>query len=302
MRVVVTGTEGQVARALFERASAQGALITAVGRPNLDFLRPETIAPVIRAAAPEVIVNAAAYTAVDQAETEPDLAAAVNGHGAAAVAEVAADLDVPIIHLSTDYVFDGDLHRPYLETDPVGPGSAYGRTKLAGEQAVSAATPNHVILRTAWVYSPFGRNFVKTVLRLAETRDELSIVADQHGSPTSALDIADGVLSISRNLVDRPADESLRGVFHMAGSGYTTWAGFAARILEESARRGGPQAHIKGIGTVDYPTPAKRPANSRLDCSKLLQVHDVKLPDWQSSLRACVARLVEEQSVEGKVQ
>ncbi|MBM1173043.1 dTDP-4-dehydrorhamnose reductase [Microvirga arabica] len=302
MRIVVTGTEGQVARALLERASAQGALITAVGRPELDFLQPESIVPVIRAAAPDVIVNAAAYTAVDQAETEPDLAAAVNGHGAAAVAAVAADLGVPIIHLSTDYVFDGDLHWPYYETDPVGPVSAYGRTKLAGEQAVSAATPNHVILRTAWVYSPFGRNFVKTVLRLAETRDELSIVADQHGSPTSALDIADGVLMVCRNLLLRPADESLRGVFHMAGSGSTTWAGFAARILEESARRGGPQAQIKDIGTVDYPTPAKRPANSRLDCSKLFQVHDVKLPDWQTSLRACVARLVEEQSVEGKVQ
>ncbi|MFC1458348.1 dTDP-4-dehydrorhamnose reductase [Microvirga arabica] len=302
MRVVVTGTEGQVARALFERASAQGALITAVGRPDLDFLRPETIAPVIRAAAPDVIVNAAAYTAVDQAEAEPDLAASVNGHGAAAVAAVAADLDVPIIHLSTDYVFNGDLHRPYYETDPVGPVSAYGRTKLAGEQAVSAATRNHVIFRTAWVYSPFGKNFVKTVLRLAATRDELSIVADQHGSPTSALDIADGILTVCRNLVSRPADDSLRGVFHMTGSGFTTWAGFAAHILQESARRGGPQAQIKAIGTIDYPTPAKRPTNSRLDCSKLLRVHNVTLPDWQTSLRACVARLVEEHSVEGKVQ
>jgi dTDP-4-dehydrorhamnose reductase len=277
-------------------------LVKAVGRPDLDFLRPETIAPVIRAAAPDVIVNAAAYTAVDQAEAESERAAAVNSQGAAVVAAVAAELDIPIVHLSTDYVFDGELDRPYRETDPVGPVSVYGRSKLAGEQAVSAATSNHVILRTAWVYSPFGKNFVKTVLRLAATRDELSIVADQHGSPTNALDIADGVLSICRNLLSRPADGSLRGVFHMAGSGYTTWADFAARILEASARRGGPRAHIKAIGTADYPTPAKRPANSRLDCSKLFQAHGVQLPDWQTSASACVARLVEEHLVEGKVQ
>jgi dTDP-4-dehydrorhamnose reductase len=274
----------------------------AVGRPDLDFLQPETIAPAIRAAAPDIIVNAAAYTLVDQAEAEPERAAAVNSQGAAAVAAVAAELDIPVVHLSTDYVFDGALDRPYRETDPVGPVSAYGRSKLAGEEAMSAATPNHVILRTAWVYSPFGKNFVKTVLRLAATRDELSIVADQHGSPTSALDIADGVLSVCHNLLDQPANESLRGVFHMAGSGYTTWANFAARILEESARRGGPQAAIKEIGTADYPTPAKRPTNSRLDCFKLFQAHGVQLPDWQTSLSACVARLVDEHSTEGKVQ
>jgi dTDP-4-dehydrorhamnose reductase len=302
MRIVVTGTEGQVARALLERATAHGVGVKAIGRPDLDLLQPETVSGALRSAAPDVIVNAAAYTAVDQAEAEPERAAGINHHGAAAVAAVAATLDIPVVHLSTDYVFNGTLDRPYRETDPVGPVSVYGCTKLAGEQAVSAATPNHVILRTAWVYSPFGKNFVKTVLRLAETRDELSIVADQHGSPTSALDIADGVLTVCRNLLSRPADESLRGVFHMTGSGATTWADFAARILDEAARCGGPWSRIKAIGTADYPTPAKRPANSRLDCSKLSQVHNITLPDWQTSLRACVARLVEEQSIEGQIQ
>lgn len=302
MRIVVTGTEGQIVRALLERAPARAVVVKALGRPELDLLEPETVAPAIREASPDVIVNAAAYTAVDRAEAEPDLANAINGRGAAAVAAAAAELAVPVVQLSTDYVFDGALGRPYRETDPVGPVSAYGRSKLAGEQAVSAATPNHVILRTAWVYSPFGKNFVKTILRLAATRKELSIVADQHGSPTSALDIADGVLSVCRNLLDQPTDERLRGMFHMAGSGYTTWACFAESILAESARQGGPQASIKAIGTADYPTPAKRPANSRLDCSKLFQTHGVKLPDWQSSVSACVARLVKEQSVEGKVQ
>ncbi|PVE21376.1 dTDP-4-dehydrorhamnose reductase [Microvirga sp. KLBC 81] len=302
MRILVTGTEGQVARSLLERASAHSLLVKAAGRPDLDLLRPETVAPVIRAASPDVIVSAAAYTAVDQAEAEPELAAAINVQGAAAVAAVAADLAVPIVHLSTDYVFDGLLGRPYRETDQVGPVSVYGCSKLAGELAVSTATPNHVILRTAWVYSPFGKNFVKTILKLAAARDELLIVADQHGSPTSAHDIADGIVAVCRNILKSPSDESLRGVFHMAGTGYTTWADFATQIVEEAARRGGRKVAVKAIGTADYPTPAKRPANSRLDCSKLFQTHKVKLQDWQTSLTDCIARLMQEHSAEGKSQ
>ncbi|KLK89924.1 dTDP-4-dehydrorhamnose reductase [Microvirga vignae] len=299
MRIVVTGTEGQVVRALLERGAAAGVSVIAVGRPHLDLLHPGTVSGAIQAAAPDIIVNAAAYTAVDQAESGPELAMAINGQGAAAVAAVAAALNVPVVHLSTDYVFDGLLDRPYRETDPVGPVSAYGRSKLLGEQAVRAATRNHVILRTAWVYSPFGKNFVKTMLRLAETRGELAIVSDQRGSPTSAHDIADGIVVVCRNLLERPTSDRLRGIFHMAGAGDTTWADFAARILEQARSRGGPFARVRPISTAEYPTPAQRPANSRLDCTKLFEAHGVKLPDWQISLTTCVARLVEHHSIEG---
>jgi dTDP-4-dehydrorhamnose reductase len=195
------------------------------------------------------------------------------------------------VHLSTDYVFSGDLDRPYREDDLTGPVGAYGRSKLAGEVEVAAATPNHVILRTAWVYSPFGANFVRTMLRLAQTRDVVGVVADQHGSPTSALDIADGILRVCLNLQERD-DAGLYGVFHMAGSGYTTWADFAEAIFTMSRGHGGPSARVEPISTSAYPTPAKRPGNSRLDCEKLRAVHGITMPEWQHSVAACVARLI----------
>ncbi|HEX2136846.1 MAG TPA: dTDP-4-dehydrorhamnose reductase [Microvirga sp.] len=291
MRILVTGTEGQVARALAERAAAHGVTVSLVGRPQLDLAVPSSIAA-IRRTGGDVVVNAAAYTAVDQAEAEPELADAINGAGAGLVAEAAAAMGVPIVHLSTDYVFDGALDRPYRETDPVGPIGAYGRSKLAGERAV-AAYADHAILRTAWVYSPFGKNFVKTMLRLARERDEVAVVADQRGSPSSALDIADGVIRVCRNLAERPRDASLRGLFHMAGAGDTTWAEFATVIFEQSRRLGGPSARVRPIATAEYPTPARRPANSRLDCAKLAAAHGVALPSWRSATAACVARLVE---------
>lgn len=290
MRLAVTGAEGQVVRSLLERGPAHGVSVVAVGRPGLDLAlgRVEALAE----AAPDAIVNAAAHTAVDQAESEPDAAFAVNAHGAGAVAELAARLNVPLVHLSTDYVFDGTADRPYRESDPAGPAGVYGRSKLAGEAVVAGAQPDHAILRTAWVYSPFGRNFVRTMLRLAEARDEVAVVADQVGSPTSALDIADGVIRVARNLVERPGERPLRGVFHMTGAGWTSWAGLASAVFEEAARRGGPHARVRPIPTAEYPTPARRPANSRLDCTRLAEVHGVALPPWRPSLAACVARLV----------
>jgi dTDP-4-dehydrorhamnose reductase len=201
-------------------------------------------------------------------------------------------MGVPVVHLSTDYVFDGRLDRPYRETDAVSPVGAYGRSKLSGERGVAAAGPNHAILRTSWVYSPYGKNFVKTMLRLAADRDEIAVVADQHGSPTSALDIADGVIAICRNLVEQPNEERLRGLFHVAGKGFTTWAEFAAFIFERSNAIGGPSARVRPIATADYPTPAKRPANSRLDCAKLAEVHGVSLPNWRASAARCVEHLL----------
>lgn len=294
MRIIVIGQEGQVARALAERAPAHGIHATLVGRPKLDLADPSGIEDVLRETGGDLIVNAAAYTAVDQAEKEPELAEAINGIGPGVVAGAAAAMGIPVIHLSTDYVFNGSANRPYREDDDVHPLGVYGKTKLLGEQAVAAEADNHVILRTAWVYSPFGKNFVKTMLRLAADRDELGVVADQIGSPTSALDIADAVLAIGRNLLEKPQEQSLRGLFHMTGTGFATWAEFATEIFALSARFGGPSAKVRPIATADYPTPAQRPANSRLDCAKLKGRHGVELPAWRSSLETCVHRLIEE--------
>jgi len=292
MRVLVTGHEGQVARALAERSAAAGVTLVMLGRPELDLERPESVDLALAAAQPDVVVNAAAFTAVDLAESEEATAFAVNAAGAGAVAAAARGLGIPVIQISTDYVFDGALERPYREDDPTGPVSAYGRSKLAGEQAVAAATPDHAILRTAWVYSSFGKNFVRTMLRLGAQRDEVGVVADQFGSPTSALDIADAVLAVARNLVSRPGDASLRGVFHMAAQGEASWAQFAEAVFTEAAAAGRAPVAVKRIATADYPTPARRPANSRLDGGKLTSAHGVSLPPWRGSLALCVARLL----------
>lgn len=292
MRVLVTGREGQVARALAERSAAAGVTLVMLGRPELDLERPESVDPALAAAQPDVVVNAAAFTAVDLAESGEATAFAVNAAGAGAVAAAARGLGIPVIQISTDYVFDGALERPYREDDPTGPVSAYGRSKLAGEQAVAGATPDHAILRTAWVYSPFGKNFVRTMLRLGAQRDEVGVVADQFGSPTSALDIADAVLAVARNLVSRPGDASLRGVFHMVAQGEASWAQFAEAVFTEAAAAGRAPVAVKRIATADYPTPARRPANSRLDSGKLTSAHGVSLPPWRGSLALCVARLL----------
>jgi dTDP-4-dehydrorhamnose reductase len=292
MRIVVTGREGQVVRSLVERAAGSGHEIVPLGRPQLD-LRGEAraIFEALAAACPDAIVSAAAYTAVDKAESEPDHAFRVNAAGAGAVASAAAELAVPLVHLSTDYVFDGTKDAPYVEEDPTGPTGVYGASKLRGEQAVLEANSDSAILRTAWVYSPFGANFLKTMLRLAADRDEVSVVADQRGNPTSALDIADGILTVAANLASRD-DAELRGIFHMSGEGEASWAEFAEEVFAASAQAGGPTARVRAIGTADYPTPARRPANSRLNCTRLEQAHGVRLPDWRSSTRDVVQRLV----------
>lgn len=238
------------------------------------------------------MVSAAAYTAVDKAESEPDIAFAVNRDGAKAVALAANDVGVPVIHISTDYVFDGTKATAYVENDPTGPASVYGRSKLEGEHAVSENTGNYAILRTAWVYSEYGSNFVKTMLRLSESRDEINVVADQFGCPTSANDIAAGIVSIARKLATDPAPH-LRGVFHMTGTGVTNWADFAKQIFAFSAESGGKSMIVNDITTAQYPTPARRPANSRLDCSKLEEVYGIRLPEWQTSTRAVVAALAQ---------
>ena len=305
MRIAVTGREGQVAQALAEVGAAEGLDIAAVGRPALDLMVPDGVEAALRAVRPDVVVHAAAYTAVDKAETDEAAAMAVNARGAGAVAAAAAALDVPVLHLSTDYVFDGRSPRPYREDDPTGPLGAYGRSKLAGERAVAAAHSRHVILRTAWVYAPFGSNFVRTMLRLAASRDEVGVVADQRGCPTSALDIAHALIAIARQLERSrtgapaalpggpggPAADRF-GVFHMTGQGEAVWADVAEAVFARAAALGGPSARVRRISTSDYPTLAHRPANSRLDGTKLATVYGVTLPAWQASLDACVTRLV----------
>ncbi|WID98118.1 dTDP-4-dehydrorhamnose reductase [Bosea vestrisii] len=292
MRIAVTGRTGQVVQSLLARAGAAGVTVIPVGRPEFDLAQPESVQQALAAARPDCVVNAAAYTAVDKAETEPELAMRINGAGAGAVAAAAAALGVPLIQISTDYVFDGMASRPWREDDPTAPLGAYGLSKLAGEDAVAAATRNHAILRTAWVYSPYGANFVKTMLRLAESRDEVGVVSDQLGSPTSALDLADAIIAVAKALVARPGDASLRGIFHAAGTGEASWADLAETVFAASAALGGPSATVRRIATLDYPTPARRPTNSRLDCSLLAERHGLHLPPWQDSVQACVATLL----------
>ncbi|ARP66644.1 dTDP-4-dehydrorhamnose reductase [Mesorhizobium sp. WSM1497] len=291
MRLVVTGRDGQVAASLLEAGqAAAGVEVIAIGRPQLDLARPDTVIEAIAAAKPDIVVSAAAYTAVDQAEDEPDLAFAVNAVGAGKVAQAAAELGVPVIHLSTDYVFDGTAPGAYVETDATAPRSVYGASKLAGEQAVASANPRHLILRTAWVYSPFGKNFVKTMLRLAADRDEIAVVADQWGNPTSALDIADGIFHMARHL---KADLKFAewGVYHVAGDGDTNWAEFAQRVFVTSLERGRPYAAVRGISTSDYPTKAKRPANSRLNCGKMAATFGWRCRSWYTACDEVVERL-----------
>lgn len=291
MRLAVTGREGQVVRSLIDRAFGSKFEVLPLGRPQLDLAgSSDAIVDAIEAAMPDAVVSAAAYTQVDKAESERELAFAVNRDGPRALAKAARKLGVPLIHLSTDYVFDGSKNSPYVEEDETGPTGVYGASKLAGEQAVLAEHDNTTVLRTAWVYSPYGNNFVKTMLRLAADRDEVSVVADQRGNPTSALDIADAILQVIANLhaAQNPAQ---RGVFHMTASGEASWADFAEAIFARSREIGGPFAVVKHISSADYPTPAKRPANSRLDSSKLERVHGVHLPDWRSSLNDVVRRL-----------
>ena len=290
MRVAVTGSQGQVVQSLIERARERGIEIVTLSRPAFDLTKPSTIFALVRTVAPEVIVNAAAYTAVDKAETDEPLAARINGAGAGAVAQAAARIGIPVLQISTDYVFDGRIDRPYREVDATSPLSAYGRSKLAGERLVCAANPRHVILRTSWVYSPFGANFLRTMLRLGETRDTISVIDDQIGCPTSAHEIADAVLDICAALQARPRRDDLFGVFHFAGAGAASWADFAEAIFAEAAHLGRRAVAVQRITTAQYPAAARRPANSRLDTRKLTDTYGVMPRAWRSPLPSIVER------------
>jgi len=290
MKVLVTGSDGQLARALAERGAIPGIELIAAGRPELDLAVPGSALRAITAAAPDVVINAAAYTAVDEAECNRDLAFRINADGAGGVAAAAAEAGAAVIQISTDYVFDGRNGDPYREDDPTAPLGVYGASKLAGEEAVRGANARHVVVRTAWVHSPFGRNFVKTMMAAAKTRDTLTVVDDQHGNPTSALDLADGLLHLIERWRQSPGAGEGQ-TYHLAGSGSTSWCGFARRIMDECRNRGLPFAEVRPIATADWPTAAPRPANSVLSSEKFARDFGFVMPDWRNSLGEIVGRI-----------
>ncbi|CAN7617121.1 dTDP-4-dehydrorhamnose reductase [Pararhizobium sp. LjRoot238] len=291
MKIAVTGTKGQVALALIERARALPDVeVFTLGRPEFDLARPETIWPALASLRPQLVVSAAAYTAVDRAEREPKLAYRINATGAGAVAEAATRLGVPIIHLSTDYVFDGRKQGGYRETDAPAPLNVYGASKLAGEIAVAAANPRHLILRTSWVYSPFGTNFVKTMLRLASARKEIAVVADQRGNPSSALDIAAAVLRAAV----ATGEGGAYGTYHLAGSGTTSWADFARHVFSSSRARGGAWAEVRDITAAEFPVQALRPLNTQLSTTKFASTFGWTMPHWRQSLDEAVGLIFQD--------
>ncbi len=287
MRLLVAGREGQLARALAAAFGAAGHAVAALEPPELDLTNRASVAAAL-ATAPDLVINAAAYTAVDRAEEQPALARAVNATGAGWLAEEAAARGVPLIHVSTDYVFDGTKGAPYAEDDAPHPLSVYGATKLEGERLVLAAHPRAAVIRTAWVCSPDGANFVRTMLRLAQERAELRVVADQHGAPSFAADLALAMLCMAPRLL---AGQGF-GLFHLTGAPHTSWHGFAAAILDAAARRGHPRPVLHAITTAEYPTRARRPADARLDCARIGAVHGIRPADWRLSLGRCLDTLI----------
>lgn len=287
--ILVTGAGGQLASELARRSVGHGVTATAFSAAELDITDMNAVRQRVVGSGATAVVNAAAYTAVDKAESEQALAYAVNRDGVAHLATACADAEIPLIHVSTDYVFDGTKPAPYTEHDPVHPVSVYGASKEAGERAVREIWPHHVIIRTAWVYSPFGHNFVKTMLRLARERDSLRVVADQHGCPTAAGDLADAIVSVTKRISAKR--DVPWGTYHYCGAGSTTWHGFAKAIMKLAAPRAGHVVEVVPITTADYPTPARRPTNSVLDCSRIRDQLGIVPRPWQEALKEVMAEL-----------
>ena len=285
MRLLVFGRTGQVATEL-GRLAGPGLDVTALGRDRANLADADACAAIIAGTDADVVINAAAYTAVDRAEEEEALATAINAAAPGAMARASAEKGLPFLHISTDYVFDGSKEGAWVEDDLTAPLGAYGRSKLAGEEAVRAAGGAHVILRTAWVFSGTGSNFVKTMLGVGRDRDRLTVVDDQRGGPTSAGDIAAALVTIARAF---HAGRGSSGTFHFAGRPTTTWCGFAREIFARTGWEKGPE--IVPITTADWPTPARRPVNSALDCSKILAAYGIAQPDWQAALDALLKEL-----------
>lgn len=290
--IVVIGSSGMLGADLVEALGEAGLKTVALARPELDITRAESVRSALdRVDSPGLVINCAAYTAVDQAESEPEAAFAANRDGPAHLADACGKLGVPLLHISTDYVFDGTSRRPYKEEDPVNPINVYGLSKLQGEEAVRSGLFEHIIVRTSWLYGQRGRNFVKTILKLAGEREELRVVCDQHGCPTWSLDLARCLVRISRLVLSAP--ESVPwGTYHFCGKGATTWYEFAAAILTE-AKRSRPEnlARLTPVSTSAYPTPAARPVYSVLDCVKIAEAFEIFPPEWEKSLAGMLEKL-----------
>lgn len=290
-RVLVTGRGGQLATGLESSLPQAGFEPILVGQPDFEFDRPETVADAFAAAQPDAVVNCAAWTAVDAAEDDEAGAFRANALGPAQLADLCARARIPLIQISTDYVHDGLKGAPYLESDTPNPLSAYGRTKLAGEWAALAGNPMTTVLRTAWVFSPIGRNFVRTMLTAGAARPELRVVADQHGHPTAAPDLADAIAAILARVRASGWREAYRGVFHAVAEGNTSWHAFAEAIFAAARSFGGPSPVVHAITTADYPTKARRPVDGRLDTTKLRATFGVVLPPWQDGLARVIHTL-----------
>lgn len=288
--ILVTGASGQLGHALAQRLAIRSTEYNAVQRPDFDFEKPETIKTCFEKAKPDFVINAAAYTAVDKAETEQEAARAGNHTGPLRLAQLCAAVDIPFIHVSTDYVFDGNKGSPYLETDPTSPTGIYGATKRDGEEAIMASGAKAIILRTAWVYADHGKNFAKTMLSAGRKMPTLRVVADQRGTPTAAGDLADAILQIINQISKTGWLPEYRGIFHATNTGETTWYGFACTIFEEAAKYGYHPPEVLPITTTDWPTPTRRPPDSRLDCTKLQKIFGVTLPDWHKTLAGILAQ------------
>ena len=286
--VMLIGADGQLGWEIVRRAPKASIPCDALDIVQLDITQRDAVLRAVERLAPAVVVNAAAYTAVDKAESDAQAAYAVNRDGAAHLAEACALANVPLIQISTDYVFDGAKRAPYLESDPAAPLGVYGLSKLAGEEAVRQSCPQHVILRTSWLYGVHGSNFVKTMLRLGRERERLRVVDDQHGTPTFAGDLAGAILTLAGRLQSGDWPEDGFGTFHCAGQGATTWCCFAREIFAAAAPTLGRQPEIEAITTTDYTTPARRPLHSVLDCGRIARVHGIALRPWQPALAETV--------------
>jgi dTDP-4-dehydrorhamnose reductase len=290
--ILITGASGQLGRELALGAGARGLPFRAVGRPAFDFEAPESVAACFAATTPSLVINAAAYTAVDAAEANEPAARAGNHTGPLQLAQLCEAAGIPILHVSTDYVFDGAKGAPYVETDPTNPTGVYGATKRDGENAILATGAQAMIFRTAWVYAAHGKNFCRTMLAAARRLPALRVVADQRGTPTAAADLAAALLTVATRFKAEGWQPDWRGLYHATNAGETTWHGFATEIFRIAAALGEPAPALTAIATSDWPTPARRPADSRLDGTKLKTSLGIALPDWQTSLPAIVEALI----------
>jgi dTDP-4-dehydrorhamnose reductase len=291
MRVLVTGAHGQVALGLKERSTGRDMTLICASRPQTDLAKPGAVAAAIRNVAPDVVVNAAAYTNVDRAEAERELAFRVNADAAGEAAEAASEIGAAIIQLSTDYVFDGAGDRPWREVDPVHPINVYGASKAAGEDKVRAANPRHLIVRTSWVVSPFGRNFVKTMMEAARSQDVLRVVDDQRGRPTSAVDLAGAIFTMAEAVALGGGE--LGQTYHVAGSGEASWFDLACEVMDRCKSLGIAAVPVEPVSSGEWPTAAVRPRYSVLDCGRCEADFGIRLADWRSSVRAIVGRIAE---------